>query len=102
MWLLTTPPILTLISITSLFTLVIANLDKNCCEKVYLFSSESIAETHPLFLGIYQYGGQLENEEPYFYKTVQYYSYDQTGQNQQLVENKIYLVYNENGNALHI
>ena len=93
MGLLTALPTLTLISITSLSTLIMGDLDKNCCEKVYLFSSDSIAETHPLFLGIYQYGGKLENEQPYFYKTVQYDSYDQKS-----VQYKIYLVFEENGN----
>ena len=99
---LTAPIILTFIPIaTSLLLLlssssVKANDLENCCDKVYLFSSDldAIAGTHPLFLGIYKYGGQHKNR-PYFYKKEQY-----TDHTQQRVEIKFFLVFAENGNAI--
>ena len=101
---LTAPIILTFIPIaTSLLLLssfcssVKANDLENCCDKVYLFSSDldAIAGTHPLFLGIYKYGGQHKNR-PYFYKKEQYMDYS----NQQIVESKFFLVFAENGNEI--
>ena len=102
---LTAPIILTFIPIatslllllSSSFTSVKANDLENCCDKVYLFSSDldAIAGTHPLFLGIYKYGGQHKNR-PYFYKKEQYMDYS----NQQIVESKFFLVFAENGNEI--
>ena len=85
-----TAQILTFISIATLC--VKANLE-NCCEKVYLFSSDTIADNQvyvgPL-LGIYQYAGQHQNR-PYYYKNVDGL-YDQNGQ---LMEKKFFLVFFE-------
>ena len=101
---LTAPIILTFIPIATSFLLLLsfsssvkANDLENCCDKVYLFSSDldAIAGTHPLFLGIYKYGGQHKNR-PYFYKKEQYMDYT----NQQIVESKFYLVFAENGNEI--
>ena len=52
------------------------------------------AGNHPLFLGIYKYGGQHKNR-PYFYKKEQYMDYTQ-----QIVESKFFLVFAENGNEI--
>ena len=97
---LTAPIILTFIPIaTSLLLLlssssVKANDLENCCDKVYLYSSDAIADTHPFFLGIYKYGGQHKNR-PYFYKKEKFRDYTQ-----QIVENKFFLVFAENGKAI--
>ena len=97
---LTAPIILTFIPIaTSLLLLlsstsVKANDLENCCDKVYLYSSDAIADNHPFFLGIYKYGGQHKNR-PYFYKKEQFEDYTQ-----QIVESKFFLVFAENGNAI--
>ena len=56
----------------------------------------TIAGTHPLFLGIYKYGGQHKNR-PYFYKKEQYTDYTH-----QTVENKFFLVFAENGNEIWV
>ena len=78
------------ISITTLCVKA-GNLPENCCEKVYLFSSDTIADNQGALLGIYQYAGQHKNR-PYYFKNVNGI-YDQNGQ---LMEKKFFLVFFEN------